>query len=157
MNYGKKSTKKLLTLTVLTLLSTVSVVTVYALLIGVFTGGEVTIGGGATGSVAYSTDQSSWTTILSPASVDAVWYSKINVNGGQYSGTGVTIGWQLQRKVDDTNWSNVGTLTTTTITLGTGAQDVYVTPTGVSADNRDWGLDVTEQGTYRVVATINSA
>ena len=141
----------------LTIVSIASVVAVYAVLIGTFTGGEVTIGGGATGAVTYSTDQSAWTTTLTPASADASWYSKLNVNGGQYSGTAVTITWQLQRKTGDTTWSDVGTATTTTMSLAAGAQDVYATTSGGATGNRDWGLDVTEQGTYRVVATVNSA
>ena len=141
----------------LTIVSIASVVAVYAVLIGTFTGGEVTIGGGATGAVTYSSDQSTWTATLTPASADASWYSKLNINGGQYSGTAVTIDWTLQRKTGDTTWSNVGTNTTTSVSLGASAQDVYATPTGVSTANRDWGLDVSEQGTYRVVATVNSA
>ncbi len=60
MNYAVKSRKSLLMLTMLTILSTASVVTVYAMLIGTYTGGEVTIGGGASGSVLYSTDQETW-------------------------------------------------------------------------------------------------
>jgi len=141
----------------LTILSAASVVTVYALLIGTFTGGNVTIGGSAIGTVTYSTDQITWTESISPANASTSWYSKLNVDGGQYSGTAVTISWQLQRKIDDTTWSNVGSATLTSITLGAGAQDVYATPTGVSTSNRDWGLDVTEQGTYRVVTSVNSA
>ena len=143
--------------TMLAILATVSVGTVYAVLIGTFTGGDVTIGGGASGAVTYSSDESTWTSTLSPASADASWYSKVNVNGGQYSGTAVSISWQLQRKTGDTTWSEVGSAITTSITLGAGSQDVYATPTGVSTGNHDWGVEVTEQGTYRVEATVNSA
>ena len=141
----------------LTIVSIASVVAVYAVLIGTFEGGDVTIGGGATGTVTYSTDQSTWTTTLSPASVDTPWYSKLSINGGQYSGTAVTITWQLQRKTGDTTWSNVGTPVTTSMTLAAGAQDVYATTNGQSTGNHDWGLDVTEQGTYNVIASVNSA
>ena len=141
----------------LTVLTISSVVVVYAVLIGTFTGGEVTIGGGATGTVTYSTDQSTWTPTLSPASAETSWYSKLNVNGGQYSGTAVTISWQLQRKTGDTTWSDVGDAIPTNMMLAAGSQDVYATPTGVSTNNHDWGLDVTEEGTYRIVATVNSA
>ena len=126
-------------------------------MIGTFEGGDVTIGGGATGSVTYSADQSTWSTTLSPASADASWYSKLNVNGGQYSGTAVTISWQLQRKTGDASWADVGTSTVTSMSLGAGAQDVYATSDGGSTGNRDWGLDVTEQGTYRVRITVNTA
>lgn len=144
-------------LTLLTILSAASVITVYAVLIGTFTGGEVTIGGGATGTVTYSTDQSSWSGTISPASVDTSWYSSLNINGGQFSGRAVTISWQLQRKIDDTHWSNVGAPISTGVTLGAGSQDVYASATGISAGNHDWGLDVTEQGIYRVEATVSSA
>jgi hypothetical protein len=144
-------------LTTLTIIAIASVVVTYAVLIGTFTGGDVTIGGAATGTVTYSTNNATWTDTLSPAGVDTPWYSKLNINGGQYSGSAVNITWTLQRKTGDTTWSNVGANTTTLMALVAGAQDVYVTPTGVISDNRDWGLDVTEQGTYRVVATVNSA
>ncbi len=157
MSYEKKSRKKLLTLTVLTLLSTISVVSVYAVLIGTFYGGEVTIGGDATGAITYSADQSTWTPTLSTASAADAWYSRISVNGGKYSGTAVTIDWQLQRKTSETGWSDVGTPTTTSMTLAAGSQEVYVTTNGGASGNRDWGQDVTEQGTYRVVVDINSS
>jgi len=54
LSYTIKSRKSLLLLTMLTILSTASVVTVYAILIGTFTGGNVTIGGSAAGTVYYS-------------------------------------------------------------------------------------------------------
>jgi hypothetical protein len=127
-----------------------------ALGVGESVHGDSTNGRSATGTVTYSSDQSTWTMSLALASVDDSWYSRLNVNGGQYSGTAVTISWQLQRKTSDTTWSDVGTATTTSMTLGLGSQDIYATPTGVSTPNRDWGLDVTEQGTYRVVATAIS-
>lgn len=158
MNYENKSHKGLLMLTMLTILSVASVITVYALVIGTFTGGDVTIGGIATGTVTYSTDQSTWSTTLNPANATTSWYSKLNVNGGQYSGTAVTIVWQLQQKTGENTWIDAsGATITTTMTLGAGAQDVYATGNGLASGNRDWGLDVTEQGTYRVVATVNSA
>jgi hypothetical protein len=144
-------------LTMLTILSTASVVTVYAVLIGTFTGGEVTVGGSAAGTVEYSLDQSTWSTTLSPASNITSWYSRLSINGGQYSGSAVTISWQLQRKVSESAWSNVGTATTTTMTLPAGAQLVYATANGQATGNRDWKADATETGTYRVLATVNSA
>ncbi len=157
MNYNNKSRKGLLAVTTLTIVSIASVVAVYAVLIGTFQGGDVTIGGGATGAITYSTDQSTWSTTLSPASVETAWYSKLNINGGQYSGSAAQITWQLQRKTSDTTWTNVGTPTTTTMTLAAGAQEVYATSNGQATGNRDWGQDVAEQGTYKVIATVNSA
>ncbi|HLN46025.1 MAG TPA: hypothetical protein VK209_10000 [Candidatus Sulfotelmatobacter sp.] len=157
MNYNNKSRKGLLAVTTLTIVSIASVAAVYAVMIGTFQGGEVTIGGGATGAITYSTDQSTWSTLLSPASVDAVWYSKLNINGGQFSGSAVQITWQLQRKTSETTWANVGTPITTTMTLAAGAQDVYATSNGQATGNHDWGQDVIEQGTYKVIATVNSA
>ena len=112
-------------------------------------------GEGITGSVTYSTDQSTWSSILSPASVDVAWYTKLTVNGGQHSGAKITIDWQLQRKVNDTTWNKVGSSRTTTMRLDVNSQDVYATPTGVPTDNHDWSSEVTEQGTYHVVATMN--
>jgi hypothetical protein len=141
----------------LTVISIASVVAVYAVLIGTYPGGDVTIGGGASGTVTYSTDQSTWTDTLSPADVDEAWYSKINIDGGQYAGTSVTITWQLQRKTGDTTWSDLGLATTTTMSLGDSAQDVYATTDGQSSGNRNWSLDITQQGTYRVLVTVNSA
>jgi len=144
-------------LTMLTILSTASVVTVYAVLIGTFTGGDVTIGGSAAGTVEYSLDQSTWSTTLSPSSPGTSWYSRLSINGGQYAGSAVAITWQLQRKVSDTAWSNVGTITTTTMTLPAGAQIVYATTDGQASGNRNWSTDATETGTYRVEVTVNSA
>jgi len=159
LNYGNRSRKSLIMLTMLTILSAASVVAVYAALIGTFAGGNVTIGGDTTGAVTYSSsvgEAGPWTTSLAPADASASWYSKLNVNGGQYSGTAVTISWQLQQKTSETTWTDVGSPTTTSMTLGAGSQDVYATPTGASTNNRDWGLDVTEQGTYRVVTTCST-
>ena len=126
-------------------------------MIGTFEGGEVTIGGGASGEVTYSADQASWSTTLSPATTGTAWYSKLNIDGGQYSGTTVTISWQLQRKTGEDAWSNLGTPESTSMSLSAGAQDVYATSDGTSSGNRDWGLTVTEEGTYRVVATVDTA
>jgi len=157
-NYGDNTRRSLLAVTLVTVLAIISVVTVYAVLIGTFEStGEVTIGSGATGAVTYSLDGLTWGGSLSPTDVDTTWYSKLNINGGQYSGRAVTISWQLQRKINDTAWSNLGTPTVTSMSLGAGAQDVYATSTGVSTGNRDWGLDVTEEGIYKVVASVNSA
>jgi hypothetical protein len=141
----------------LTILSTASVVTVYAVLIGTFTGGSVTIGGSAAGTVYYSEDQSTWTTTLSPSSPAASWYTKLTVDGGQYSGSAVTVTWQLQRQISESTWSNVGSTTVTSMTLAAGSNDIFATANGLSTNNRDWGVDVTEEGTYRVEAVINSA
>jgi hypothetical protein len=154
LNYGNKSHKGLLMLTMLTILSAASVAAVYAALIGTFTGGDVTIGGGVAGSVTYSTDQSTWTTSLSATSADTAWYSKLTLDGGTYSGRTITIGWELQQKTGDDTWTAVGTQTTA-MTLVAGSQDVYATPTGGSTGNRDWGA-ASAQGIYRVVATVDS-
>jgi len=141
----------------LTILSTASVVTVYAILIGTFTGGNVTIGGSAVGTVYYSGDQSVWTTTLSPSSPEASWYTRLTVDGGQYSGSAVTVTWQLQRQISESTWSNVGSTTVTSVTLAAGSNDIYATANGAASGNRDWGVDVTEEGTYRVEAVVNSA
>lgn len=157
MTIENKSRNAFLAVTLVTVLSIVSVLTVYAVFIATFTGGDVTIGGGATGSITYSLDNSTWLAAISPSNVDTIWYSKLYIDGGQYSGTAVTITWTLQRKIDDTNWSNLGSNTTTSMSLGASAQDVYATATGLIDDNRDWGQDVTEEGTYRVIVNVDSA
>jgi hypothetical protein len=142
----------------LTVISIASVVAVYAALINTFNGGEVTIGGGASGQVTYSTDNSTWTGTLSVGSETDDWYSKLTIDGGQYSGSAVEIIWQLQKKTSDTTWEDVsGATVTTSMTLTSGSQDVYATTSGLADSNRDWGGDVTENGTYRVVATANTA
>ena len=155
MNYGNRSRKSLIMLTMLTILSVASVAVVYAALIGTFTGGNVTIGGVATGAVTYSTDNSTWTTSLSAPSADTAWYTKLTLNSGNYSGRAITISWQLQQKTGESTWTPVDTPTTTAMTLVAGSQDVYATLTGVWTGNRDWGA-VSAEGVFRVVATVNS-
>jgi hypothetical protein len=140
----------------LTVISIASVVAVYAITIGTYNGLEVTVGGGASAEVTYSTDQSGWTTTLSVNDNETSWYSKLNIDGGQYSGTTVTITWQLQRKVAST-WTDVGTATITSMSLPDTQQDVYATGNGQSTGNRDWSADATLQGTYRVVAIVSNS
>ena len=156
-----RSKKKLLALTSLTIVALLSVLTVYAVVIGNFTGGEVTVGGVGSSTVTYSLDNSeagTWSTTAAPASASSQWYSRLEINAGDYSGP-VTITWKLQQKIDATNWADVsGATATTNIVLSGVAENVYATSDGAySTSNHDWGADVTEAGTYRVVVSVESA
>ena len=129
-------------------------------MIGTFTGLEVTIGGEAAGTVQYTSDTVSptWTTTLSPTSTSDDWFSRLSINGGQYSGQAVTISWQLQNKTSGTTWSDVGTpAVTTSMSLDDGDQFVYATSNGLETGNYDWSVDVEVLGTYRVVATVSNS
>ncbi len=157
MNNGKKSRKLLFVSTAITILALTSVLTVYAaVLLGTINGGAVTVGGVTSGTITYNTaddGSGSWTTTLSPA---GSWYTKLALTGG-YTGP-VTIVWQLQSYATG-SWADVpsATVTTSGITLNGGAQSVYAKADGTLLGSRDWSLDATSGGTYRVTATINSA
>ena len=158
MNNRKKSKKLLFVATALTILSLASVLTVYAaVLLGTINGGAVTVGGVASGTITYNTvddGTGTWTTNLDQPS--GAWYSKLSVTGG-YTGP-VTITWQLQSFATG-SWANVGGafVTTSGISLSGGAQDFYAKADGTLLGSRNWALDATAGGTYRVIATINSA
>lgn len=156
MNLMNKSRKGFMTLTVLTVVSIALVMIAYAVTIGTFTGGEVTVLGTATGTVKYSTDNSegaSWTTTLTPGS--SSWYTRLEIGANTYNGP-VTVSWQLQQETAPDTWTSVGNPTTTNIVLTGSAQNVYATTDGLITGNRDWKIDAVETGTYRVVATVTS-
>ncbi len=160
MTFGKPRIG-LLAVTLVTVMAVVSVVGIYAVLIGTYQGGEVTVGGTGAGNVMYSSDNAeagSWSTTLTPSDASASWYSRLDISSGDYSGP-VTVTWQLQQKTGSSTWTNVsGATTSTSIVLSGSAQNVYTTSNGVwASNNRDWGTDVTAAGTYRVVATVESA
>jgi hypothetical protein len=162
LNYRNKSKRRLFVLTALTVVAIASVLTVYAVTIGTFQGGEVTIGVvDSSTAVTYSLDNNeagTWTDTIEPSGSSSSWYSRLEISAGDYSGP-VTITWQLQQKTGPTTWTDVaGGDTTTTITLSGGAENVYATNDGAwSASNYDWSTDVSAAGTYRVVATVESA
>jgi hypothetical protein len=145
--------------TSLTVLAIASVLVVYAVTIGSFTGGEVTVGGMASSTVTYSSDNINgpWETTLAPGSVSDLWYSRLEISAGDYSGP-VTITWQLQKKTGTSTWEDVTSAsTTTTMTLAGTAEDVYASSDGASTGNQDWGTYVTAAGTYRVIVSVESA
>ena len=155
MKLVNKSRKGFMTLTLLTIVSIALVVVAYAAVtIGTFTGGDVTVLGTATGNVRYSItneEGASWTAALTPGS--ASWYTRLEIGADTYTGP-VTITWQLQQNTG--SWVDLGSPTTTSITLTGNAQNVYASTDGLITSNRDWKLTATETGTYRVVATIAS-
>ena len=156
MKYERKSRKLFFVATAVTILALASVLTVFAaVLLGTFTGGSVTVVGVTSGTITYSLDNAeagAWTATLEPV---GSWYTKLALTGG-YSGN-VTITWQLQSSATGP-WANEGSTTVTTgITLSGSAQDFYATANGGITGNRDWSSTATGGGTYRVIATINSA
>ena len=160
-NYGDKSRKGFLAVTLVTVLSIVSVIGVYAVFLGSYTGGEVTVGGMGSGNVMYSSvnaDPGTWTSTLSPSGAGIAWYSRIEIATGGYSGP-VTIAWQLQQKTGASSWTDVTDANaTTSMVLTGGAQNVYATSDGAyAAGNHDWGPHVAAAGTYRVFVSVGSA
>ena len=156
MNKSKKSRKLLFVTTALTIISLASILTVYAIVfLGTINGGNVTVHGVTTGTITYNTANDgtgAWTTTLEPA---GTWYTKLTVDAG-YIGP-VTITWQLQSYATG-SWQPVGSTTVTTITLSGSSQEIYATANGLLlSGSRNWGLDATVQGTYNVIATVNSA
>ena len=161
MNYGNKSQKMLLAATLVTVFSIVSVVGIYAVLIGQFQGGEVTVGGVGASTVTYGLDNieaGTWTATLAPSNDSTSWYTRLEISAGSYSGP-VTIDWHLERKTGTDTWTDVsGATVSTSMVLSGSAQNVYATSNGAySSGNHDWGTDVVTAGTYRVIATVESA
>lgn len=156
MNNRHRSKKGLFALTLLTALA-MATVAVTAVLLGTFTGDEVTIGGLASSAVTYSLDNSTFSTTLEPSSASDSWYTRLEISAGDYSGP-VAITWQLEQKEDLTTWTPVsGASTTTDVVLAGTQEDIYASSDGLSTTNYDWSTNVSEAGTYRVVATVDSA
>ena len=151
LNYGNKSKRRLFALTAITVVAIASILTVYAVTIGTFQGGEVTIGGVASSTVMYSLDNLAgpYTTTLEPSGTSTSWFTRLEIGAGSYNGP-AQLTWQLQQETAPSTWTDVsGAYTTTDITLSGNAEEVY--------SNYDWSSDVTTPGTYRVVATVESA
>ena len=147
-------------MTLVTVLSIVAVVSVYAVLIGTFTGGEVTVGS-AGGYIRYNVnnvDSGTWNVTLISDNALLAWYSRLEIPSGGYSGP-VKITWQLQNKTDASNWANVtGASQITNKVLTGGAQNVYTSSDGTFATgNHDWGAHSEVAGAYRVMAYAESA
>jgi hypothetical protein len=146
--------------TLVAVLSIVAVVSVYAVLIGTFTGGDVTVGGMGSGNLMYSSDNlegGTWTSTLSSSGVGVAWYSRFVIANGGYSGP-VTITWHLENKTGPSTWADVtGATASTSMVLTGGAQNVYATSDGVwAAGNYNWGADSEQAGTYRVIVDVES-
>ena len=153
MNTSRKSQRTFLTVTSITVLAVTTVFLVYAAVLLTLTGNTVTITEGG-GSLQYTLDgasNSSWASTLPSIINGTEWYARINITGASIQD--VTIDWTLQEYT--TSWGDIGTPTQTTMTLLAGDNTVYVTATGVFTNNRNWGLDTTSGGTYRVKATVN--
>ena len=156
MSKEKKSRKILVLATTLTVLALAAVITVYAVaILGTFTGGPVTVQK-ITAAVSYSDTNSltgTWNSTLQTLAGNA-WYTRLEVAAGCHGP--VTVTFQLQ--INNGTWTNTGTPTTTgVITLTGAAQDIYCATDGLNADNFNWGTVATSQGTYQIVATVNSA
>ncbi len=153
MNTTKRNQRTFLTVTSITVVALTTVFLVYAAVLLTLTGNTVTIteGGGSLQYTLDGTSNSSWTFTLPSIINGTEWYARINITGASVQD--VTIDWTLQ--IWSGTWTNTGTPTQTTITLAAGDNTVYATPTGVFTDNRNWGLDTTAGGQYRVEATVN--
>jgi len=144
--------------TLVTVLSIVAVVSVYAVLIGSFTGDVVTVGGMGSANLLYNADNNeggSWTSTLSSSGTGVAWYSRLEIATGGYAGQ-VTITWQLQQ--ENATWIDVPNANqTTSIVLTGGAENVYASGNGVSTGNHDWGAQCLQKGAYRVIVSVESA
>lgn len=147
-------------MTLITVLSIVAVISVYAVIIGTFTGEEVTVGVAA-GNIRYNVndvDSGTWNTTLISSSAGVPWYSRLEIPSGGYSGP-VKMTWQLENKTGTLTWANVtGASQITNMVLTGGPQNVYATGNGAWAgDNHDWGAHSEVAGAYRVIAYVESA
>ena len=159
-NYGDNPRKKLLAVTMVAVLSIVAVVSVYAVLIGSFTGGDVTVGGMDSSYIRYSSDNveaGTWNTTQISSGTGVAWYSRLEIPGG-YSGP-VTIAWHLENKTGASTWTDVtDAIASTSIVLTGDVQNVFATSDGLwAAGNHNWGSDCAWAGTYRVMVAVNSA
>jgi len=157
----RKSQKGFVAVTLITLLAIAAVLIVYAAIIGIRYGGEVTVGG-VTGTIRYNTATSgTWSNTLSVTPAGSSWYAVWNTTGGEYVGP-VTISWQLWKKGSLSNWSDattVGPAQPTSIVLTSAPQNIYVTSDGSDySANFNWGQTGygNTAASYRVVATISS-
>jgi len=144
--------------TLVTVLSIVAVVSVYAVLIGTFTGDQVTVGGMGSGNLMYNTvnAEGTWLSTVGPG-VGGAWYARTEIATGGYSGP-VTIAWHLENKTASSTWEDVTGATVSTSVVLTGlAQNVYASTDGGLTSNHNWGLNSQVAGAYRVVAEVNSA
>ena len=159
-NYGGKSRKGLLAVTLVTVLSILLVVGVYAVFLGSFTGGEVTVGGMGSSNLRYSADNvdpGTWTATLNSSGAGVAWYSRLEIAAGGYSGP-VNMTWHLEKKTDATTWTDVsGANASTSIVLTGNAQTVYATSDGGITGNHNWGSNVAANGAYRVLVDVESA
>jgi len=155
MTFENKSQKAFIAVTLVTVLAIVSVITVYAVLLGTFQGpGEVTVGGTGYGSVKYTTngqyavDNATWATDINGTGVP--WYSQLVIDAGGYSGP-AKLTWQLEKKIGTDTWANATGTTQTTLVLSGSNQTVYATNDGYSgSSNYNWASGATTAGTYRV-------
>ena len=155
MNSRKKSGKLLIIATVLTIAALASVLLVFASMLGTFQGNPVTVGGVASGTIEYSTDNSTFALNTAPSTIGSPWYAQIQVSG--YSGP-VTITWQLQVETAPSTYSDVSGATVTTTTTLTGTpQTLYATADGTQTTNYNFGSNISTGGTYIVKVTVASA
>ncbi len=156
MSNGTKSRKGLFTVTLLTVMAIALTVAVAAVTIGTFQGGEVTIGGMASSTITYSSDNDadgSWYTTLTPSGVTDPWYARLEIGAGSFNGP-VVITWQLQQNL--ATWTDVGAAQTTNIVLSGNAENVYASSNGANATNYNWSNDVSAAGTYRVIVSVDT-
>jgi hypothetical protein len=153
MNYPKKSRKLLIVATTLMIITLASVLTVYAtVILGTISGDAVTVHGVATGTITYNVNldgSGTWSSILEPA---GAWYTKLTVDSG-YNGP-VSITWKLQSYATG-SWATIATVPTT-FTLSGSSRVVYATVLGDITGNHNWRTEASAEGTYRVIAEINS-
>jgi len=161
MNARQKPQRTFLAVTLLTVLAVTTVFLVYAALLATYTGGNVTISLSG-GSIQYSLppkDPGSWGATLAQSN-GSEWYARVSMTNPPTQT--VTVKWTLQKQVSG-SWSNPPTNTTqftsNSFDLTPSSTEIYAFQSGSNTitNNYNWGQHTTTDGTYRVVAEINTA
>jgi len=144
-----------MTVTAITVIAITTVFLVYAAILGTYPGGDVTIQQ-MQGTIYYQGQGSStWGTTLSVGNGTS-WYARLNLTSNIPSQT-VNVTWTLEW-LNGSNWQLVSTTAPETqITLTGAAIAIYVTATGTSGGNYDWGTYTqTVDRTYHVKAVVET-
>lgn len=149
----KRSQREFIVVTLIALISIALIITVYATILGTFTGGNVEVVT-LNGTIYYSEDNSTgWATSINSITNGSAWYARFNVISNGYSGD-ATITWWLQK--DGANMTSP-VEQTTSFTFSGGLEAVYASIDGTQGTNKNWGASATEAGTYRVMMRAATA
>ena len=153
-----KSQREFVVVTLIALISIALIITVYATILGTYTGDTVTVVS-LNGDIKYddlnSTTASDWSPTLSNIANGSLWYALFNTSSSGYTGN-VNMTWTLQ-------WSNGTAVPSATQTtnnfalIGSAGQVIYASDAGTQVANKDWGQYTTDVGTYQIELTVVTA